>query len=53
MDHIANTVGHYDAYRMNGNLNKELLLEPLNVPADGINDNNLIFEEDANELVKK
>lgn len=53
MDHIANTVGHYDAYRMNGNLNKPLVLETLALPDQGINDNNEVYREDANELVRK
>ena len=53
MDHIANTVGHYDAYRMNGDLSKRLVLEPLALPSSQTNENNEIFCEDANELVKK
>lgn len=53
MDHIANTVGHYDAFRLNGNLNKKLKLEMLDLPADEINEKNEIYKEDANSLVKK
>lgn len=53
MDHIANTVGHYDAFRLNGNLDKELVLEELSLPKDGINSNNEIYKEDANILVKR
>lgn len=52
MDHIANTVGHYDAFRANGDLNKKLELKYLKLPKKGINTNNKIFNEDANELVK-
>lgn len=50
MDHIANTVGHYDAYRLNGDLDKKLIMRPLNIPSNENNKNNLIFREDANVL---
>lgn len=51
MDKIANTCGHYDAYRKNGDLNKKLeLLLP--IPDTGLK-NNQIYNEDANKLVKK
>lgn len=51
MDKIANTCGHYDAYRKNGDLSKKLeLLLP--VPNNDLK-NNQVFNEDANELVKK
>lgn len=51
MDKIANTCGHYDAYRKNGDLNKKL---ELLLPTPDTNlKNNQIFNEDANELVKK
>lgn len=51
MDKIANTCGHYDAYRKNGDLNKRLeLLLP--VPDAGLR-NNQIYNEDANNLVKR
>ena len=53
MDKIANTVGHYDAFRMDGNLDRELIMKPLELPSNGINDNNQIFCEDANRLVKR
>lgn len=53
MDKIANTVGHYDAYRLNGDLNKELVLEELDLPQREINLNNIIYNEDANLLVNK
>lgn len=50
MDKVANTVGHYDAYR------KKLdTYSPLNlrVPENNINDENEIYSEDANDLVRK
>lgn len=53
MDSIANTVGHYDAYRLKGDLNKELILKELELPQKGFNNKNLIYKEDANLLVNK
>lgn len=51
MDKIANTCGHYDAFRKNGDLSKKIeLLLP--TPDSGLK-NNQIYNEDANELVKK
>lgn len=49
MDKVANTVGHYDAYRK-----KMDTLNPihLKVPEYNINTNNEIYSEDANDLVK-
>lgn len=46
VDRIANTVGHYDAWRRNGELDRTLTLE---MPAldDSSNAGNLIFREDA------
>lgn len=50
IDKIANTCGHYDAYRKNGELNKNF---ELLIPQPDINlKNNQIFNMDANELVK-
>lgn len=50
MDKIANTCGHYDAYRKNGDLSKKLeLLLP--IPDFGLKYNQ-VYNEDANELVK-
>ncbi|WP_104641581.1 DNA adenine methylase [Helicobacter bizzozeronii] len=51
IDRIANTVGHYDAYRKNGEL--EMPLE-LRMPAiaDTHNTHNQIFNMDANALAK-
>lgn len=53
MDHIANTVGHYDAYRMNGDLDKKLELKMLAVPDNSVNKNNEVYNQDANSLVKE
>ncbi|MGT2715876.1 Dam family site-specific DNA-(adenine-N6)-methyltransferase [Streptococcus respiraculi] len=50
MDKVANTVGHYDAYR------KKLdTYTPLNLrlPENNINVENEIYSEDANDLVRK
>lgn len=52
MDKIANTVGHYDAYRKNGDLNKKLELCMLDLKSNTNNKNNKIFNEDSNELVR-
>lgn len=52
MDHIANTVGHYDAFRRGGDLTKQLTLLPLDVPSVENNKRNNIYKEDSNELVK-
>lgn len=51
MDKIANTCGHYDAYRRGAEFNRTL---ELSVPQPGKNNNpdNLFFNEDTNELVK-
>ncbi len=53
MDKIANTVGHYDAYRRDGNLNKNLKLQSLNLKSNYINRYNQIYNEDANDLVRR
>ena len=52
MDKIANTVGHYDAYRKNGDLDKKLELCMLDLKSNTNNKNNKIFNEDSNELVR-
>ena len=52
MDKIANTVGHYDAYRKNGDLDKKLELCMLDLKPIANNKNNKIFNEDSNELVR-
>lgn len=52
MDKIANTVGHYDAYRKNGDLDRQLELCMLDLKSNANNKNNKIFNEDSNELVR-
>lgn len=51
MDRIANTVGHYDAYRKNAQFERPLvfpvLLPTVNLPAD-----NQILNGDANHIIK-
>lgn len=50
MDKIANTCGHYDAYRKNGELNKDLVLGmPL---IQKTNSRNEIYNTDINQLAK-
>ena len=51
MDKIANTVGHYDAYRKNVDFEKTLVLNVL-LPEETINSNNICYNLDANELIK-
>ncbi|RLY05374.1 Dam family site-specific DNA-(adenine-N6)-methyltransferase [Streptococcus hillyeri] len=50
MDKVANTVGHYDAYRKKLDSFTPIHLK---VPQYNENNNNQIYCEDANELVKK
>ena len=52
MDKVANTVGHYDAYRRKLDSVKKirLLIPEYN---DEFNEGNLIFKEDANQLIRK
>lgn len=51
MDKIANTCGHYDAYRKNGVFDKSLeLYVPL--PSENNNHENQCYNQDANVLVK-
>ena len=52
MDKIANTVGHYDAYRKNIRFEKSLVLDVL-LPEEEINPNNICYNLNANELIKK
>ncbi|MBR6226483.1 MAG: Dam family site-specific DNA-(adenine-N6)-methyltransferase [Bacilli bacterium] len=52
MDRIANTVGHYDAFRLNGDLSKKLELEALEIPPAATNELNEIYHEDSNKLVR-
>lgn len=51
IDKIANTVGHYDAYRKNGNLDQKLIMLMPNINDDN-NKNNQIYCENSNQLVK-
>ena len=52
MDKIANTCGHYDAYRQGIEFDRHLVLSVPNVNALN-NPLNQCFNEDANELVKR
>lgn len=51
MDNIANTVGHYDAYRKSVEFEKKLVLNVL-LPEETINSNNICYNLDSNELIK-
>ena len=51
MDKIANTCGHYDAWRRGVIFERRLILPVLNVPIKN-NVHNRCFNEDANELVR-
>lgn len=50
IDKIANTVGHYDAFRRSGDLNRTLNLD-IPLLSDKYNAKNKIMNMDANELV--
>lgn len=50
MDKAANTVGHFDAYRK---VMSNTIPLQLRVPINNINQDNQIFNENANELVKR
>lgn len=50
MDKIANTVGHYDAYRKNTTFDKKLFLNILK-PSKYLKKDNMCFNQDANKLV--
>lgn len=50
MDKIANTCGHYDAYRKDGELDKKLELSIPNIRS--ANPKNEIYNADVNQLVK-
>ena len=52
MDSIANTVGHYDAYRKGGSFDKQLVI-PVLLPDKSLNRNNRCFNKDANKLIKE
>ncbi len=51
MDKIANTCGHYDAYRKGVEFSRTLELA-LPVPDKNLNRNNVCYNKDTNELVK-
>ncbi|MCM1062258.1 MAG: Dam family site-specific DNA-(adenine-N6)-methyltransferase [Eubacterium sp.] len=51
MDKIANTCGHYDAYRQGVVFDKHLELS-VPIPEKHNNSNNICYNEDANDLVK-
>ena len=51
MDKIANTCGHYDAWRKGVTFERQLILPMLNIPEKN-NKNNRCFNENANELVR-
>ena len=51
-DKIANTCGHYDAFRQGAEFEKHLELS-VPLPADDLNAGNICYNEDANELVKR
>lgn len=50
MDKVANTVGHYDAYRKKMDSNQRIFLK---MPEVKQNKKNEIYREDANDLVRK
>ena len=50
-DKIANTCGHYDAFRQGVEFEKHLELS-VPLPADNLNAKNICYNEDTNELVK-
>lgn len=50
-DKIANTVGHYDAYRKIGKLEDKFIMYPLQI--ENYNRDNEFYCEDANVLIKK
>jgi DNA adenine methylase len=52
MDSIANTVGHYDAYRKNAQNSKSLEL-PVILPNKNLNANNQCFNTDSNKLINE
>lgn len=52
VDKIANTVGHYDAYRSNGELDKALVLGMPKIE-QSLNKGNANYNEDAGVLVNK
>jgi len=53
MDRIANTCGHYDAYRKKTDLSGQVLELRMLSTLKGLNKNNHCYNEDSNELAKK
>lgn len=51
MDRIANTVGHYDAYRKGGSFDAPLVF-PVILPSVGLSSKNMTFNADANQLIE-
>ncbi|MEG0900184.1 MAG: Dam family site-specific DNA-(adenine-N6)-methyltransferase [Oscillospiraceae bacterium] len=51
MDKIANTCGHYDAYRKGAEFEKSLELY-VPTPNHDLNENNVCYNMDANDLIK-
>ena len=52
-DRIANTVGHYDAFRRGADLSKKIAFKKLDLPEISLNKGNEIYKMDANELAKQ
>ena len=52
MDRIANTCGHYDAYRKGIDLSDQVLEMRMLSAQKGLNKNNHCYNEDSNELAK-
>lgn len=51
MDRIANTVGHYDAYRKGAEFDKSLIF-PVVLPSVGLSPDNTSYNADANALIE-
>lgn len=51
-DKVANTCGHYDAFRKKMDMNSRIVLLLPNIKAEN-NRLNEVYEEDANELIKR
>jgi adenine-specific DNA-methyltransferase len=52
MDRIANTCGHYDAYRKGVEYDKHIILRELDLSKKRYSDN-LLFNEDSNKLIQE
>lgn len=52
MDKVANTVGHYDAYRKNIKLEERFKMDVV-LPDKNVNQGNKCFNEDANSLIER